>query len=576
MKNAHYRNVWHRAAILATLALLAAGCASPSSGNRESTTAASAAPSRTLVMVINTEVSSLSPKVTQPTAPYRTTRLFNAELTHLDAQGNVHPYLAEAVPQLNSDSWQVLPDGRMETTWRLRPGLTWHDGQPLTADDFVFAFQVYTADLAGFFMPKPQDVIDRVTARDDRTVTISWRSPFLHDGLGLSPLPRAVLGSAFAALEADPVGQRDVFTSLPYWLTDYVGAGPFKLVNYEPASHFEGVAFDGHALGKPRIDRMILRPINNEPTVLANIIAGEVHLTMAQALRFEDAYILQHQNGFNDAEKKGTALIFPTSITMATFQLRPEYLETRGLLDVRVRRAMHHTVDTEGINEGIYRGQTRVPLPVAFVFPDAPYYAEVDRAVTKYPYDPRRSEQLLVEAGYAKGGDGLFVGPTGDRFQPAVWNQGDPQHLKLAAIVDDTWQRAGIDAQTLAMSNALRRDNQARATFPGMLISSIGAEEVAVFNALVSEQIAAPANRWNSANKGGWSNAGFDAQWDRYNKTLVQRDQVQATIEALKIQNEELPLLGFHYNLQVVSHVAGLTGPQGHANPWNVHEWAWQ
>ena len=139
---------------------------------------------------------------------------------------------------------------------------------------------------------------------------------------------------------------------------------------------------------------MVLRPINNEPTVLANIIAGEVHLTMAQALRFEDAYILQHQNGFNDADKKGTVLIFPTSITMATFQLRPEYLETRGLLDVRVRRAMHHAVDTEGINEGIYRGQTRVPLPVAFVFPDAPYYAG-STGGRQVPVHPRRSEQLL-------------------------------------------------------------------------------------------------------------------------------------------------------------------------------------
>lgn len=574
MSNALFGYFRYRTAIMATLAVLGASCASPSSRNPESTPG-SATPSRTLVMVINTEVSNLSPKTSQSTAPYRTTRLFNGELTVLDAQRNVQPYLAESVPQLNSEIWQVFPDGRMETTWRLRPGLTWHDGQPLTADDFVFAFQVYTADLPGFFMSKPQDVVERVTARDAQTITISWRSPFLHNGQGLSPLPRAILSGAFAALELDPVGQRDVFTSVPYWLTDYVGAGPFKLVNYEPASHFDGAAFEGHALGKPKIDRMVLRPINNEPTVLANIIAGEVHLTLAQALRFEDAYILQHQNGFNDAEKKGTVLIFPTSITMATFQLKPDYLQTPGLLDVRVRRAMQHAVDTEEINEGIYRGQTRVLLPVAFVFPDAPYYAEVDRAVARYPYDPRRSEQLLVETGHAKGRDGFFVGPTGERFQPAAWNQGDPQHQRLAAIVVNTWQRAGIDAQTYVMPNALRRDNQARSTFPGMLISSVGADEVAVFNSLVSGEIAAPANRWNGGNKAGWSNADFDAQWERYNSTLVRSGQIQATIQALKIQNEELPALGLHYNLQVVAHVAGLKGPHAHASPWNVHEWTW-
>ena len=45
------------------------------------------------------------------------------------------PYLATALPQLETDTWRVLPDGRMETTFVLRPGLTWHDGEPLTAED---------------------------------------------------------------------------------------------------------------------------------------------------------------------------------------------------------------------------------------------------------------------------------------------------------------------------------------------------------------------------------------------------------------------------------------------------------
>ena len=66
-------------------------------------------------------------------------RLFNASLSLMDSKGTIRPYLAEALPQLNTDTWKVLPDGRMETTYRLRSNLTWHDGQPLAADDFVFA-----------------------------------------------------------------------------------------------------------------------------------------------------------------------------------------------------------------------------------------------------------------------------------------------------------------------------------------------------------------------------------------------------------------------------------------------------
>src|SRR5687768_11729457 len=85
------------------IALLAAmGCAPPAVPDSRS---AAPAPGqgRTLVMAINTEVSSLSPKAVLPTSPGRTTRLFNAGLTLPDAQDTMHPYLAESLPRLNSD-----------------------------------------------------------------------------------------------------------------------------------------------------------------------------------------------------------------------------------------------------------------------------------------------------------------------------------------------------------------------------------------------------------------------------------------------------------------------------------------
>src|SRR5438477_6437978 len=69
--------------------------------------------------------------------------LFNATFALLDERGHESPYLAESLPQLDTDTWKVFPDGTMETTYRLRPNVTWHDGAPLTAEDFVFAWQVF-------------------------------------------------------------------------------------------------------------------------------------------------------------------------------------------------------------------------------------------------------------------------------------------------------------------------------------------------------------------------------------------------------------------------------------------------
>jgi peptide/nickel transport system substrate-binding protein len=209
----------------------------------------------------------------------------------------------------------------METIWRLRPGLTWHNGQPLTADDFVVAFTLYKAPSLAVFEPKPQNLIDQIVAVDPHTIRVVWNAPYLDTGLGLDPLPRAILADDFATFEQDPGGQRDAFMSLRFWTTEYAGAGPFRLTNWEPASHMEGEAFGGHALGRPRIDRFVLRFSNDGNTNLAAIFAGQVHLIMRDVIGFENAMVLQRQGGFNDAEGKGKLLFIGSEQIQAFVQM---------------------------------------------------------------------------------------------------------------------------------------------------------------------------------------------------------------------------------------------------------------
>src|SRR5439155_24643675 len=78
-----------------------------------------------------------------------TLRLLNATLAATDKSGVPQPYLVEALPQLNTDTWRVFPDGRMETVYRLKPGLVWHDGTALTADDILFTWRVLTKPEVG-------------------------------------------------------------------------------------------------------------------------------------------------------------------------------------------------------------------------------------------------------------------------------------------------------------------------------------------------------------------------------------------------------------------------------------------
>lgn len=131
-------------AIVACLFPVLISACGPSSvaTNARSDGAAGANPSanRTLVYVADREPVHLAPRGLHG---HGGTGFFGAGLTMTADQGLATELeLAEAFPQLGTDSWRVLPDGRMEVAWRLRPNLTWHDGTPITAEDFVFGYRL--------------------------------------------------------------------------------------------------------------------------------------------------------------------------------------------------------------------------------------------------------------------------------------------------------------------------------------------------------------------------------------------------------------------------------------------------
>src|SRR5829696_5480615 len=163
---------------------------------------------RPLNLAVKYEVNDLFPKRTGGASSAYTKRAFNAALALVDSDAAARPYLAEALPQLNTDTWQVNADGTMETTYVLRPNLTWHDGTPLTSEDFVFAYQVYTArGLGGTFFSNPQNLMEEVVARDNRTFVIKWKSLYPLAGALIEqlfePLPKHLLESQLTAVQQD-------------------------------------------------------------------------------------------------------------------------------------------------------------------------------------------------------------------------------------------------------------------------------------------------------------------------------------------------------------------------------------
>jgi peptide/nickel transport system substrate-binding protein len=552
----------------------ALGCAAPSAPSTERRDQAPGAdrpaePSRTLVLTTRVEVNSLSH------APFwqrrfiflSTPRLFNANLALPDEKGVSHPYLAEALPQLNTDTWRVLPDGRMETTYRLRANLTWQDGTPLSAEDFVFAWRVLTTPDLGAATSQPHGLMEQVAAPDPRTVAIQWRQLYPEGGAlpeTFTPLPRHLLQQAFEQ------GPPDVFLGHPYWTRDYVSLGPYQVDRWEPGTFMEGAAFPGHALGRPKIERIKVMFMGDPNTVMANLLAQGVHIAIEGSIRHEQGLVLQREWVPTGA---GKVLLWPAVWRAVAPQLRPELASPRTLADLRVRKALAHGLDKQLMNESILEGQGAVVD--SMISPLMDYYPDVDRALTRHPYDVRRAEQLLNEAGYTRGSDGVFA-RSGERFSVEIAVLTGTQQGQELAIMGTTYRQLGLDVQERVIPAVQAQDNQLISTLPGVFAggAASGERNLAVYH---TRGIPRAENRWQGRNYGGWSNPTYDRMVDTFLTTLPRAERVQQIIQMAKLMSDELPVFPYYFSPDGIAFAAGLTGP-GTVVPevpttWNVHVW---
>ena len=564
---------------LVTLLVILTACASPSPSaptaqrNVEPGNQPAATQSRTLTVAVRYEVNDLGAKTIGRRPSPAVKRLFNAGLTLIDGKGAIQPYLAETVPQLNTGTWRVGADGSMETTYTLRPNLTWQDARPLTADDFVFAFKAYTTPGLSVFTGEPQDRLEDVVAPDPRTVVFRWKRLYpdadkLNDDF--QPLPRHIVEKMLTTFEADPSGVEG-FANDPFWTTQYISPGPFRIESWAQGSQLDATAFDGHALGRPRIDRLVIKIVPDENTALSNILAENVTLATDFTLRYEHASVLKREWGAN---QRGNLQFYYATRHYSWVQFRPELQKTPALLDLRVRKAMAHSIDRQELNDGLFQGEGF--MTETWVPPMYPYYPEVDRSITKYPYDPRQTERYLNEAGFTKAQDGFFVSSAGERLRPDFWVEAGSQFEKELVILQATWARSWIDVNPYVLPAAQVGDNQARATFPGLATPSITANERSL-NYYTSQQIGSPANRWAGGNHGAWSNPEIDQLWVNFNTFLERPRRDQQIVQMMKIVSEEVPMFTYYFNVGVLAHLASLRGPDPGIPEtywlYNVHEW---
>lgn len=490
-------------------------------------------------------------------------KLIHAGLAIADSDGNLRPQLAEAVPSIENGHWRVLADGRMETSWRIKPQARWHDGAPVTAADLVFTLQVgQDRELALPGHPGYKSM-DSIEAADEHSVTVKWKKPFIEadqlftHGFAL-PLPRHLLEQAYLADKAS-------FLELPFWSREYVGAGPFKLREFVRNSHLVVDAYDGYVLGRPKVDEMVVKFISDPNTMIANLLAGEVEVTLGRGFNIEQTsqVAAQWNNGRADSKPSSWIAHYPQHLTP----------NPKVLADVRFRRALLHGLDRQQMSEALQSGQA--PVAHAWLEISAPEYREVESYIAKYEYDPRQAAQLIEEMGYTRSPDGSLQDATGQKLRiESRTNAGDDVKEKILLSSADYWQRLGVAVDVVISPRQLASDREYRATFPGFDLVRQPFEPARFHSA----EAPLPENRFNGKNRTRYMNADLDSSIDKYLTTIPRRERIEILGQIVRHISERVLALGTFYAPEPILisnrlvNVAAARAPNADET-WNAHEW---
>lgn len=387
--------IWSLAALLLLVLALAAcggGAAETSPTTSTDTTAeqpvaaedtavAEPAERKVATFIWTQEFDTLSPMYTGMWFVTITFDIWNAPAWSFNSDDEPVPVLVTEMPSVANGG--ITDDGRT-ITLNLRDDIQWSDGEPITADDFVFTYQMIMDPANIVQSTYPYDAMADVTAVDDQTVVMTFAEPFAPwMTLWRYLLPEHVLRPVF-----DAEGTLD---AAEWNLNPTVGAGPYVFAEWESGSFARFVRNENFYDDPPIIDEIFIRFVPDDASQTAALQTGDGDL--GTFIPYSDVPTLK-EAGVN-------VISVPSGYNEGWFF----YFGDNGhpaLQDVNVRKAIALGLDRGALSQDLLLGLTQ---PAATLWDNMPY---VDPTITPYPFDPAEANRLLDEAGWVdSNGDGV-------------------------------------------------------------------------------------------------------------------------------------------------------------------------
>jgi peptide/nickel transport system substrate-binding protein len=294
----------------------------------------------------------------------------------------IKPLPGNAMAPSLAEAWTESPDGKVYE-FKLREGLTFHNGDPFTADDVKFSFERYKGASANLFREKVKDVEVVGSHRVRFHLTQAW-----PDFLAFYGTPATGAAWIVPKKYVEQVGE-DGFKKSP------MGLGPYKFVAFQAGAELVVEANEQYWRKAPAVKRITFKGVPERPTRLAMVKTGEADI----------GFLMTGPEAI-ETQRDPRLRLMSTFSSGLWFIVFPEQWDPKSpWSDRRVRLAAAHAVDTQAINEAERLGLSRltgsiVPRQFEFALPLEPY-----------PYNPTQAKRLLAEAGYPNGFDAGDVTP---------------------------------------------------------------------------------------------------------------------------------------------------------------------
>ncbi|MGC1104967.1 MAG: ABC transporter substrate-binding protein [Candidatus Acidiferrales bacterium] len=403
-----------------------------------------------ITVAVRSDPKTLNPVLAVDEATREIIDCMNADLIHINRETQqTEPALAK--------SWSVSHDGRSYTL-QLRRGLRFSDGQPFTADDVVFSFQLYLDEK---IHSSQRDLLIiggkpiSVEKIDDFTVRFQLAQPYaaaerIFDGLAI--LPKHLLESAYKS------GTFAQSWSVSMPASQFAGLGPFRLKEYVPGQrivlernpYYWKADREGHRL--PYIDELVFLFVPSEDAQVIRFQAGDTDvLSRFSAQNFAVLQREQAPKGYK-LEDLGPGLeynfLFFNLNNLAGKNLPQIAQKQAWFQDVRFRQAVSDAIDREGIVRLVYNGRA-TPL-WSQVTPGNKMW--VDASLAHPPQSLDRARELLKSAGFSWNSAGSLVDSHGQPVEFSILSSSsNAERMKMATLIQADLTQLGMNVHVVSL-----------------------------------------------------------------------------------------------------------------------------